>query len=218
MAIAERNGLERQAALVVLLHGLWCKPVVTAVLAHRLRRCGFETARFAYASVGRSPRQNAHVLQDWLGRHPAAAVHYVAHSLGGVVLCHLFHGFPEQPPGRVVLLGTPLRGSRSAARLAGLPGGRALLGASLERGLLGDCPAWPATRETGGVAGTAGIGLGTLMGGLGAPGDGAVAVTETQVSALADHIQIRTSHTGLLFSPAVARQVCAFLRHGKFLH
>ncbi len=218
MATSERNGVDQEGALVVLLHGLWCKPVVTAVLAHRLRRCSFEVARFAYASVGRSPRQNANILQDWLGRHPASPVHYVAHSLGGLVLCHLFDGFPDQPPGRVVLLGTPLNGSRSAARLARLPGGRALLGASLERGLLGDGPAWPANRETGAVAGTVGVGLGTLMGGLGAPGDGAVAVSETQVAGLADHIQIRTSHTGLLFSPAVARQACAFLRHGKFLH
>ncbi len=167
---------------------------------------------------GCSPRQNATALQQWLRRHPAPAVHYVAHSLGGLVLCHLFHGFPDQPPGRVVLLGTPLCGSRSAARLAGLPGGRAILGASLQQGLLGDCPAWPATRETGAVAGTVGVGLATLMGGLGAVGDGAVAVSETQVPELADHIQIRTSHTGLLFSPAVARQACAFLHHGKFLH
>lgn len=203
--------------LVVLLHGLWCNRLYTRTLSRRLHRCGFRVARFNYSSVRRSPAQNAAALQRWLQRFDADQIHFVAHSLGGLVLCHLFAGFPEQRPGRLVFLGTPLRGSQCAKRVAALPGGRMVLGASLERGLLGDGPLWPADRETGSIAGTVGVGLGVLVGGFRATCDGAVAVAETQSPDLTDHVEVRTSHTGLLFSPAAARQVCAFLQTGRFL-
>lgn len=218
MAPAEPRSAGSSEPLVVLLHGLWCNRFVMQALAYRLRRCGFRVARFGYASVRRSPAQNAAALAHWLQEQRAHTVHYVAHSLGGLILCHLFAHFPQQAPGRVVLLGTPLHGSRNAARIAGLPGGRAVLGLSVQDGLLGGAPAWPPAREIGAVAGTVGVGMGLLLGGLGAPGDGAVAVSETCGPELTDHVRVRTSHTGLLFSPAVGRQVCAFLRHGKFLH
>lgn len=204
--------------LVVLLHGLWCNRVFTQPLSRRLQACGFRVARFSYASVRRSPAQNAAALQKWLRDYSAPRVHFVAHSLGGLVLCHLFARFPQQPPGRLVFLGTPLRGSRSALKLAALPGGRRLLGASLDHGLLGDAPPWPRDREVASVAGTVGVGLGLLLGGMRTGGDGAVAVSETEGPGLTDHVQVRTSHTGLLFSAAVARQVCAFLRQGRFSH
>ena len=205
-------------ALVVLLHGLWCNRAVMAILSRRLRRCSGRVARFGYSSVGRSPAQNATILSHWLQQQPESTVHYVAHSLGGLVLSHLFAQCAHLPLGRVVLLGTPLNGSRVAARLARLPGGRFSLGASLHQGLLGGAPAWPRDREIGVVAGTVGIGLGTLLGGVGSPGDGAVAVSETRGPGLIDHVQVRTSHTGLLFSADAAEQACTFLRLGRFLH
>ena len=218
MRPAESCSAESADSLVVLLHGLWCNHLLMGPLAWRLQRCGFRVARFDYPSVRRSPEQNAFALAHWLEQQRASPVHFAAHSLGGLILCHLFAHFPQQPAGRVVLLGTPLGGSGSAARLAQLPGGRRMLGASLDHGLLGDAPAWPATREVGVIAGTVGVGLGVLLGSLRTTGDGAVAVSETLAPGVTDHLQIRTSHTGLLFSAAVARQVCTFLRHGSFQH
>ena len=218
MQPAESSSADTADPLVVLLHGLWCNHLLMAPLARRLRRCGFRVARFDYPSVRCSPEQNAIALAHWLERHRARPVHFVAHSLGGLILCHLFARFPQQPAGRVVLLGTPLGGSRSAARLARLPGGRRMLGCSLDHGLLGDAPAWPGTREVGVIAGTVGVGLGVFLGSLQTTGDGAVAVTETVAPGVRDHLQVRASHTGMLFSAAVARQVCTFLHQGHFQH
>lgn len=204
--------------LVVLLHGLWCNRSLMGPLARRLRRCGFEVARFDYPTVRLSPKQNAAALSRWLARQGAERVHFVAHSLGGLVLCHLFDRYPHPPVGRAVLLGTPLRGSASAIRLAGLPGGRRMLGASLDHGLLGDVPAWPDAVELGVVAGTVRFGLGVLLGSLATRSDGAVAVAETRDAHARDHLPVRTSHTGLLFSTEVAKQVCTFLESGHFRH
>jgi hypothetical protein len=46
--------------------------------------------------------------------------------------------------------------------------------------------------------------------------DGTVAVAETQLDGLADHVVVPASHSGLLFSEEVARQAAAFLREGRF--
>jgi hypothetical protein len=71
--------------------------------------------------------------------------------------------------------------------------------------------------ELGVIAGSRGIGLGRLIApGLPRPHDGVVSVDETRVPGMADHIVLRVGHTEMLVSRAVAQQVCAFLKHGKF--
>jgi hypothetical protein len=51
---------------------------------------------------------------------------------------------------------------------------------------------------------------------LPAPSDGVVSVEETRIAGMRDHIVLDVSHTGMLLSGAVARQICAFLRDGRF--
>ena len=50
------------------------------------------------------------------------------------------------------------------------------------------------------------------------PSDGVVSVAETAVPGMRDRIVLHVSHSGMLVSGAVARQVCAFLRDGAFAH
>ncbi|NIP72880.1 MAG: alpha/beta hydrolase [Gammaproteobacteria bacterium] len=185
-------------------------------LARRLQRCGYHVHLFGYPSVRRAPAQNARRLQTFVQGLNAQVVHFVGHSLGGLVLLALFHEFPDQPPGRVVLLGSPLAGSRSAARLMRLPWGRRMLGRSVERGLLGDGPRWEAPRDLGVIAGSVPLGVGLLLGAARQAGDGAVGISETRIAGIRDHLVAPASHTGLLLSPRVARQVCHFLRRGRF--
>ncbi len=202
----------------MLVHGIWTGAVIMRPLARHLRSCGFETHLFSYPSVRHSPPENAARLDAFLRRINAPVIHFVAHSLGGLVVARLLRDYPGQRPGRSVLLGSPLHGSVSARRLGRSRAGRRLLGRSIEQGLLGDGAGWPAERELGVIAGSLGLGAGLLLGGLGAPGDGAVTLDETQVPGATDRIVLRTSHTGLVFSPAAARQTCRFLHHGRFSH
>jgi pimeloyl-ACP methyl ester carboxylesterase len=202
---------------VILLHGIWMKPVIMQPLAARLRKAGFNTACFSYPSVKKSPAQNAQLLHEYTDSLPGDRLHFVAHSLGGIVLMHYFARFQEPRPGRVVLLGSPLCGSAYAGKFHQLPLVRQALGNSTEQGLLGNVPAWQGGRDLGMVAGTRNIGVGNLLGRAAQTNDGAVFLTETQLPGLTDHISLPVSHTGMLLSVRVARQVIHFLKNGHFL-
>lgn len=203
------------APQVVLVHGLWFGAWSLAPLARRLTAAGFEPRRFRYRTTAAALDQHARDLRAFVGPEPRAPLHFVAHSLGGLVTLRMLAEHGDLPAGRVVLLGSPLHGSAVARKAIRVPGGRRLLGVArptLETGF----SALAAGREIGMIAGTRGVGLGLLVGGTDGPGDGTVALAETRDEGLADHVTLPVTHTGMLFSRAVARQACRFLQTGRF--
>jgi pimeloyl-ACP methyl ester carboxylesterase len=203
---------------IVLVHGLWVNGMEMGLLRRRLGNLGYRCIQFSCPTLTSTPFENAMDLHACADRLDADTVHFVGHSLGGLVIRHLFHHYTWRRPGRIVTLGTPHAGSHSAARLARLLPGRWLLGRSICHGLLGSLPPWPATHQLGSIAGINGLGLGWLARDLPQPGDGTVAVVETRVAGMADHIELPVSHTAMLFSSAVVLQIHAFLKTGKFDH
>lgn len=201
---------------MLLIHGLWMPGFDLALLQRRLSKQGYQCQRFRYASLRRTPRENAIQLAAFANRIEAPLLHFVGHSLGGLIIRHLFDYEPQRP-GRVVTLGTPHKPSHSAQmmyRAALLP----LLGLSIEQGLLGGSPTWTGSHPLGSIAGTLGFGFGRIFPGLGNPNDGTVAVAETECPNMTDHISLPVTHTGLLFSKAVAEQAAFFLKEGRFKH
>jgi pimeloyl-ACP methyl ester carboxylesterase len=203
------------ASETVLVHGLWFGCWAMGRVARGLRDAGQQTRCFGYPSTQGSLFEHAAALLDFARRTPAASLNFVGHSLGGLVILRMLAGADDLPPGRVVLLGSPLGGSVVVRRIARLPGSRLLLGDS--RAALDDgFDAMPPGREIGMIAGSRPLGLGWLAGGVGGPGDGTVAVAETRAPGLADHCVLPVSHSGLVFSRAVIRQTVGFLRTGRF--
>ena len=78
--------------VVVLIHGLFMSGREMALLRRQLTVAGFSTRQFSYPSVRVSPAVAARLLGDFVAGIEAPVVHYVAHSLGGLVLRHFFHG------------------------------------------------------------------------------------------------------------------------------
>ena len=202
------------------VHGLWLTGLEGGLLRKRLGKdLGAETYAFSYPSVRSSMRDNARSLGGFLRGLKLDTLHLVGHSLGGLVILKLFEMGEAAglPPGRAVLLGSPLNGSRAALNLARVPFGRSLLGRGVQEELLvARLRRWDGQRELGVIAGNLSIGLGRLMGIGGAPSDGTIFVEETRLVGAAQHRVMRVSHSGLPFSSTVARATSAFLRSGKF--
>ena len=203
-------------ACVVLVHGLWMNAAALLMLQKRLHDCGYNVVRFGYPSVRAGLKENAAQLSRLL--KSLQTIHIVAHSLGGIVTLNALELNPEPRVRRIVLLGSPVAGCLSGRRLAQFRAGRMLMGAS--SGLWDERRAVKAPHgvEVGVIAGTLPIGLGYLVGKIPRPHDGAVRVSETQLENAVDTISIRVSHSAMLFSGNVGRQVCHFLEHARFIH
>lgn len=199
---------------VILLHGLWMRPASMALLARRLRGHGLEAELLGYRSVHGGPER---AVAEVAKRVRAGDCDLVGHSLGGLIALTALEHEPDLPVRRVVCLGSPLCGSAAAEGLARLPVIGATLGRSREL-LRAGCKPWRGPAEVGMVAGSQPLGLGQVLGRFKGEHDGTVAVAETRLEGLADHIVLRTSHTGLAFSAQVARQTAAFLHDGRFQH
>ena len=187
-----------------------------AALRGRLQRAGFAVDLFDYASVFRDPEIS---IERLTARVQAARgpVHFVGHSLGGLIALQTLQRAPQLTQGRVVCLGVPLRGSAAARGVARLPGGSLIIGKSLEI-LRNGIERWEGQQAVGAIAGRLPIGFGVAMRALASPHDGTVSVAETELPGLTDHIVVPATHTGLLFSQQAADQTITFLRGARFAH
>jgi len=202
---------------VVTVHGLWMRGAAMAVLQRRLAPQGFEFHSFTYRSITSSLADCTTALTEYVARVPGDTVHLVGHSLGGVLICSMLQRQLPARVGRVVCLGSPLRGSRTAERLVRWPGGRRLIGRCLgDVNACGGFSAWRNGVEVGSIAGSLPLGVGRLLGPFPEPNDGTVAVAETVIAGLTDHLLLPVSHVALLWSSAVAAQTEHFLIHGRF--
>ena len=191
---------------VVTVHGLWMRGAAMAVLRRRLEPHGFEFLDFRYASVTGSLDASAAALATFVDAVHADTVHLVGHSLGGVLICAMLERRLPARLGRVVCLGSPLKGSRTAARLARLPGGKHLVGHCVaDVQARGGFARWPAGVEAGSIAGRIPLGAGRLLGPFREPNDGTVAVAETEIAGLTDHVVLPVSHSALLWSSSGCR-------------
>jgi pimeloyl-ACP methyl ester carboxylesterase len=192
----------------------------TGWLRRRLERAGFLPMLFRYPTLRATLAENAAMLAELAERIGGERLHFVGYSLGGVVALTMLANAPARRPGRIVCLGSPLQGSRTALRLARTPLGRKLVGKSMlelnRQGGIGHRTFRDPVPEIGVIAGTRSFGVGRLIGGLSVPNDGTVTVDETELASATARITLPVTHTQLLFDAVVARQTIHFLRHGRF--
>ena len=202
---------------VLLVHGLWMYPVAMALMQHRIARCGYEVECWSYPTVRATLRENAESLAQYCRRHEGQKLHLVGHSMGGLIALNAAAVAAIPCLGRIVVAGSPLIDSFSARRLESLPGGRWMLGACIAEWLRAPPLRVANGHEVGVIAGNGGIGLGRMIApDLPSPNDGVIAVSETRLDGIRDHIVLNVSHTEMLASTAVAHQICAFLQNGRF--
>jgi pimeloyl-ACP methyl ester carboxylesterase len=203
----------------VFVHGLWLNGAEFTLLRRRLARAhGFVGHRFSYPTVRGSMAETVALLKRFVEKLDADRIHFVGHSFGGVVLCRYFQKYPCERPGRVVILGSPLTGSRSARTVARHALLRRMIGPLVNAELVNDCDPrrWECQNELGIIAGTTPMGLGRLFANFDEDCDGTVGVSETRLPGCKAHLALPVSHMGMLANAKVARQVGEFLESGRF--
>lgn len=201
---------------VLVVHGLWMNGLETHFLRQRLGALGLAPRAFSYHSMHAGLDEVLAALAAQVRALPPP-VHVVGHSLGGVLLLELFARVAALPPGRVVLLGAPANGSEAACAVSRWPVGPAILGRlALEQLVTTPRHGWSGTRELGVIAGSLSAGMGRVVARLPEPNDGTVAVAETRVDGMREHLVLPVTHTGMLFSGEVAGRTARFLEGGRF--
>ena len=204
---------------VVYVHGLWMSGGESLLLRRRLsREFGMEVHPFRYATATSTMTEITSRLQRFVGQLKAPRLHFVGHSLGGLVIYRFLERYPQQPPGRVVFLGTPSVASRAAVQAGHIRLVASLMGRSVADELLRprDRRWQTADRELGIIAGTQPLGVGQILAKFDEDCDGTIGVSETQLPGATDHITLPVSHLGMLVSARVARETGAFLQDGRF--
>lgn len=206
------------ATAVVYVHGLWLSGHEGFLLRRRLEKDrGYAWHAFRYASTLLTMSEIADALSACIAALDAPRVHLVGHSLGGIAILRCLERHPQQPPGRVVFMGTPSLASRAANALGRFRFGRAMMGqAAGEELLYTHDRRWTHRRELGVIAGNQPLSLGRLMVDFNEPNDGTVAVSETRLPGATEHLLLPVSHSGMLLSPRVAHEVGQFLETGHF--
>ncbi|OUR92764.1 alpha/beta hydrolase [Gammaproteobacteria bacterium 42_54_T18] len=206
---------------VILLHGLARNARSMNVMVSELKRAGFGTVNYDYPSTKHSIELLANdVITDAISLCPSGAkIHFVTHSMGGILVRQYLSQKTIQNMGRVVMLGPPNKGSQVVDRLGSVPGyawfngpaGRQLgTGSeSIPNSLRG------VDFELGIIAGTRSINL-LLSTMLPKPNDGKVSVENTKLTGMADHIVLPVTHPFIMKNKGVILQVIHFLKCGSF--
>lgn len=190
---------------VIVIHGLSANTLVMRPIGYFLNRNGFESKQWGYHTNRQGVLDDARRLQDFLEplSDDPQPLHFVTHSMGGVVLRAALANMTWNRPGRAVMLAPPNHGSKLAQRFS--PGLKWLWPAladlsTLPDSLVNRLPPLQSI-ETGVIAGTRDI---------------LVDVDSTHMVNERDHILVRCGHNRMLIHGQAHREMVHFLRFGHF--
>ncbi len=215
------------AETVVLLHGIARTALSLSAVEKALKKEGYDVLPVTYPSR----QKNVDDIAGWLRQSAlddefwskAEKVHFVTHSMGGVVAQQYLDQYrvaiPVEKLGRVVMLAPPNGGSEVADLLHDFwpykwyygPAGselttearqKAVVEPYYDLGVIAGTKEWPYVIAAFVVPGSS---------------DGRVSVEKTKIPGMKDHVTVPATHTFIMDKPDVHRQVVAFIKDGVFI-
>ncbi|WP_455374836.1 esterase/lipase family protein [Kaarinaea lacus] len=210
---------------VVLLHGLARTASSMEDMEAALKENGYYVVNVDYPS-------REHKIEDLAttvvpqsiaacNNHTVNKIHFVTHSLGGILVRYYLAHNTINNLGRVVMLSPPNQGSEVVDALKDMPGFHLINGPAGEQlgtddaSIPNNLP--PVDYEVGVITGDTTVNyiLSTLI-----PGDddGKVSIERAKVQGMLDFLVVHHSHPFIMEADDVITQTLTFLREGQFDH
>ncbi|WP_248635520.1 esterase/lipase family protein [Desulfatibacillum aliphaticivorans] len=222
-AWASDKDSEPQKETVVLLHGLArtersMKPLEKSLSCQGFKviNIGYPSRKFPIGELAGQVKEKLNSLDCW----DAPKVHFVTHSMGGIIVRAMFAEFHPHNLGRVVMLCPPNKGSEVVDHLKDNPLFVALNGQAGRQ--LGTDPEsapnrlGPVDYEVGVLAGTLSVNP-LFSNWLKGEDDGKVSVERAKVEGMSEFLTLPYNHTFFMNKAKVKARVTSFLRTGRFL-
>jgi len=217
---ADDKTTDAKTETIVLIHGLGRSNTAMWLMAKRFKKAGYNVQRVGYDSLGQTPDQIQEEVSKQINdccTQMTKPVHFVGHSLGGLMIRAYLGSNEVENLGKVVLIGSPNSGTpvvdihkdkwwmklagETASALGTESGG---FPKSLPK------PTYP----LGIIAGI--VESSPLSDAIPGDDDGMVPVDSTRVEGMSDFIVVPTSHSMMRYNRAVFNETISFLRSGKF--
>jgi triacylglycerol lipase len=209
---------------VVLLHGLARSATSMNKMQRELEKAGYMTANIDYPSRDYTVEELASMavpegLAACRAQEGVTRIHFVTHSLGGILVRQYLSENEIDELGRVVMLGPPNQGSAAVNELSDVPGFDWLNGPAGRQLGKGEASVplrlGPANFELGVIAGNRTIDPITSAV-LEDPDDGRVSVADTKLEGMADFVVVEHSHAFMMRMRRPIELTKAFLETGSF--
>lgn len=217
---------QKQRDLVIFLHGILRSSMDMSFLEHYFKKRGYNTINILYPSREQDIEGLSDFVHSEILKSPHyktdVTIHFVTHSMGGLLARYYIARQKPDNLGKVVMLGTPNAGSEFADWLSDTK----VLG-PIFRNVFGPASVQlrtdykhiddDITYPLGVIAGSMSINpLAPWV--LAGEHDGIVPVERTKITGMTDHIVIPATHSFMMFNKDVMRQALHFIAHNQFDH